>query len=95
MGVDEDYSTCANKELFEEIGIKTNLEFLGKHYMELDDGRKHFIAYFKGEYDGEFTLDPNEVAKVKFFSKEEIEKMIQDSKKLHPECLFTLKEYFL
>src|SRR3989338_8947820 len=33
----ENYAFCANRELFEEIGIKTKLTFLGKHYIELDD----------------------------------------------------------
>ena len=91
----EDYDTCANRELFEETGIKTDLEFLGKHYLELDDGRTHFIAFFKGRYAGETNINPREVSKVKFFSKEEIRKMINRGKKFHPECLFALKKYFL
>lgn len=92
---DEDYAACANRELFEETGIKTELAFLGKEYIELDDGRKHFIAFFKGNYDGDFKIDPNEVLKVKFFSTREIRKMIDKGEKFHPECLFGLKKYFL
>ncbi|MBC8494891.1 NUDIX domain-containing protein [archaeon] len=91
----ENYDTCANRELFEETKIKSKLEFLGKHYIELDDGRKHFIAFFKGQYNGEINIDPNEVAKVKFFSKEEIMKIIDKDENIHPECLFALKKYFL
>ena len=91
----EAYGACAHRELYEEVGIKTKLGFLGKHYIELDDGRKHFSAFFKGEYKGELTIDPNEVAEATFFSIAEIKNMINDGTKFHPECLFGLKQYFL
>ncbi len=91
----EDYDTCANRELFEEIGIKTELTFLGKHFIELDDGRKHFIAFYKGKFDGKLNLDPNEVSDVAFFSVDQIKDMVQRGEKFHPECLFALQKYFL
>jgi len=91
----EDYATCAHRELYEETAIKTELVFLGKHYIELDDGRKHFIAFFKGKYNGKMKIDSNEVSKVQFFSTKEIKKMIENNEKIHPECLFALKKYFL
>ena len=67
---------------------------MGKHYIELDDGRKHFAAFFKGKYDGEFDIDPNEVSKVQFFTKDGINNMINNGEKFHPECLFVLNKYF-
>lgn len=91
----EDYATCADRELFEETGIKTELKFLGKHYIELDDGRRHFTAFFSGQYNGKTKIDPNEVTKVKFFPTETIRKMIVEKEKIHPECLFALERYFL
>ena len=91
----EDYVTCANRELFEEIGIKTDLVFLGKEYIELGDGRKHFITFFKGKLSGDFMIDPEEVSKIEFFSTNKILKMIDNKEKFHPECLFALKKYFL
>ncbi len=91
----EDYATCAQRELFEEIGIKTKLIFLGKHFIKLDDGRKHFNAFFKGKSKGRINIDPKEVSKVVFFSVEKIREMIKDGEKIHPECLFGLKKYFL
>lgn len=90
----EDYLVCAQRELYEETGIKTNLEFLGKHYIELSDGRKHFISFYKGKYDGEFNIDLNEVKKINFFTIDEIKQMIIAEEKFHPECLFALKKYF-
>lgn len=91
----EDYNTSAKRELFEEVGIKTELKFLGKQYFELDDGRKHFMAFYQGKYEGKIKIDPHEVSKAKFFTKQEIHKMIKKSEKIHPECLFGLKKYFL
>jgi NADH pyrophosphatase NudC (nudix superfamily) len=84
----------AHRELKEEIGVETDLVFLGKHFIKLDDGRKHFIAFFRGKMQGEIKIDPQEVSKVEFFSKDQIQKMIDDGEKFHPECLFALKKYF-
>ena len=53
------------------------------------------IAFFKGTYDGNIKIDPSEVKKVQSFSLEDIQRMIEQGKKLHPECLVGLKEYFL
>lgn len=91
----EKYLDCAKRELFEEIGVKTKLELLGKHYIELDDGRKHFSAFYKGIYNGEFEIDLNEVTKVQFFTKSDVKKMIDDGESMHPECRFVFKKYFI
>ena len=91
----EDYATGAARELFEEVGIKTELVFLGKHFIKLDDGRKRFIAFFKGQYNGKIKVDPREVSKAIFFAKDDIKRMIKSGEKIHPECLFGLKKYFL
>ncbi len=90
----EDYAEAAKREMFEEIGVKTALTFLGKDYIELPDGRRHINANFKGTYDGQMKIDPNEVERVQFFSLEEVRKMIS-RRKVHPECVFGLKKYFL
>ena len=79
----------------EEIGISVDLEFLGKDYFELNDGRRHFNATYQGFYDGEFNIDLNELDSIKFFSKEELKEMIQNKEKFHPECLFALEKYIL
>lgn len=90
----ETYEDCAQRELLEEVGIKTDLSFVGKHYIELDDGRKHFVAFFRGEYDGDPEIDPNEVQAARFFSLARIRQMIEEGERFHPECLLALRKYF-
>ena len=89
----ESYNICANRELFEEIGIKTKLEFLGKDYFKLPDGRHHFISSYKGTYNKEFKLDKTEVSDVQFFSFEQIKELIKNKEKIHHGCLFALEKY--
>jgi 16S rRNA (adenine1518-N6/adenine1519-N6)-dimethyltransferase len=91
----EEYPAAARRELFEETGIRTKLKFLGKHYIEMDDGRKHFIAFFKGQYDGKTQIAPMEVADLKPFTKPKIQEMIRQGDKIHPECELGLKKYIL
>ena len=91
----EDYVDGAKREMLEEIGVKTELEFIDKYLFKADGGRRYFSSLFKGKFSGKFKIDPNEGTEVKFFSKSEIEKMIETGEKIHPECLFALKKYFL
>ncbi len=91
----EDVLKSAKRELYEEIGVKTELMFLGKHLIELPDERSHMSSYFKGVYDGKMKIDPKEVEKVQFFSVQEIKRMINKKGKIHPECAFGLKRHFL
>jgi isopentenyldiphosphate isomerase len=91
----EDYLVSAQRELFEEAGIETELKFLDKVFFELDDGRKHFNAYFIGTFDGDIKIDLNEVSQVRAFSKQELREMVKDESKFHPECVYGLKKYVL
>jgi isopentenyl-diphosphate delta-isomerase len=91
----ENYLEGALREMKEELGISVELDFLGKDYFELDDGRKHYHATFIGYYDGEFNIDLNELDSIKFFPLEKIKEIISSKEKFHPECLFTLKKYIL
>ncbi len=91
----EEYRATAERELYEETGIRTELAFLGKHYIELDDGRRHFNAFFRGTSDERPKIDPVEVERLQSFSPDEIRDMIKEGAKIHPECLFALKRYFL
>lgn len=96
-GVDagETYGQAAQRELMEEIGVKTSLEFLAKDFFLFEDGSSEFISIYTGTYNGTFHLDPNEVEAVEFFSKEKILSMLESGEKFHPECVYVLKKYFL
>lgn len=78
----EDYETAAYRELEEELGVKSaELTLLGKFYTEGQIGAKNikrFNAVFKARYDGEFTLQKEEVEKVKWFNLEELYKEIEE-----------------
>lgn len=91
----EDYLVSAQRELFEEAGIKTELKFLEKVFFELDDGRKHFNAYFVGNYDGDIKIDSGEVSEVRAFSLDELKEMVKNESLFHPECVYGLKKYVL
>jgi len=91
----ESYEAAAKRELLEEIGVFSSL-ILVDHYVYQDPrGMKKFIALFETLSDGLFTVAPEEVEKVDFFSLEKIKKMISDGEKLSPELLFILNQRYL
>lgn len=94
-GIDdgEDEKQAAEREVQEELGIESKVNFIGqKKYTypawKPDTIREADLWLYKMKHNGPFTPDLNEVEKVEFFSLEEIEKMIQSGQKFHPE--FTL-----
>ena len=78
----EDYETAAYRELSEELGIRTaKLTLFKKFYTDGQIGKKiikRFNTIFKAKYAGEFTLQSDEVEKVKWFSKDELYKEIEE-----------------
>lgn len=93
----ESYENCAKRELFEEVGIKIkSLILLGKHDFVYERGRKRISCAFIGEVDSKhLEIDAVEVAEARWFSIDEIKKMIENNEKFHPECEFLLKKYLL
>ncbi|NCN87753.1 MAG: NUDIX domain-containing protein [Candidatus Pacebacteria bacterium] len=76
----------AHTELKEELGFDTDLTFLKKELHRYDH-ESHFMYYYLGRYNGEkLVLEKAEVEKTSFFSKDELEKLIESNKlvnKLH------------
>ena len=96
-GVDaeEDYQTAARRELQEELGIQTNLQYLGKDLFEYKSGKKQYIGVFKGMYNNnDFIIDPDEIEGVRFLSAKEIQEMIQRGEPFHPDLVYVFKKYF-
>ena len=93
----ESYQDCAKRELFEEIGIQVEyLNLLKKHHFTLDNNRKRInSSYVAIIEETKILIDPVEVADARWFSISEINKMIENNEKFHPECEFLLKQYLL
>lgn len=106
----ETYEHAALREFREELGTSTDIAFLGKNRFEYKnfavktadskpfiigpEGFVKMISTFKASFNGPFRLNPDEVEKVEFFSRDKIREMIQKGENLHPELLFLLKNYF-
>ncbi|HLD84923.1 MAG TPA: NUDIX domain-containing protein [archaeon] len=91
----ETWKEAALRELKEEIGIEAELKELGKDiYQKPETNLRKIIGSFTANYDGNFYIDGHEVEAIKFFSMEEIRKMVKNGEKFHPEFLFLLEKYF-
>lgn len=68
----ESYLQAVIRELKEEVGVKNiKLEFISKRLIEFEKERE-MDTLFKGIYNGEFTIDSNEVEGVYYFNKSQI-----------------------
>lgn len=90
----EEYNQAALREYQEELGVQSDLDFLGKDFYQIPGRPNKFLVTFKTRFDGPFRPNPKEVEKVSFFTIDEIKKMVENGEKIHPELLFLLKRYF-
>lgn len=104
----ESYKEAALRELDEEIGINAEVNLVYKDLYEYTDeyddpsinkrgiqkGLKKFLATLKAVHNGPFKINPEEVEKAEFFSLEEIQEMINNGERFHPELLFILNKHF-
>lgn len=89
----EDNAKAAERELWEEIGIKAPIEFIGEFIYHGEKSTDYMYVY-RAEHEGPFNPDPNEVADVVFRSLEEIKTMIASGAKFRPDFLFVLNKIF-
>lgn len=94
VSAEETYEQAAEKEFFEELGVKTKMTLIGKDLYTDGQGLELFLTTFKTTYEGPFTLEAGKVDEVKFFPIEEVKAMIDQGEAFHPELLFLLKKYF-
>jgi len=80
----EDFDAAAKRGLKEELDVELALELIILiHKIESKYSRyfdNELVKTYKGVYDGQMKLDPNEVADGKFFKIEEVNKMIKEKK---------------
>lgn len=90
----ENYEEAALREFTEELGTNTAINLLGNDIYSEEGKPKKFLAAYKTIFNGPFEINPEEVEKVEYFSLKEIQKMINEGEKFHPELLFLLQKYY-
>lgn len=98
-GIDEGETELesANREMKEELGIESELEFIAhKHYTydawKPGVTREVDIWLYRTTYNGEFHLNLDEVTDIVFKSIDEIKEMVNSGEKFHPELLLVFKD---
>mgnify|MGYP001579177302 CR=1 FL=1 len=86
----ETYQEAAERELFEEIGIKTKIFFAEKFLLRMENQTEMEVTY-KAQHNGPFKIDASEVEEVKFFEVEEIKNILNQISSYAIECLKRMK----
>lgn len=85
----ETYLDAAKRRLQEELGISAELTERFHFLYKADVGQglwEHELDYvFTGEYNGDFTLNPEEVADIKYISIDELKREIEESPERYTE----------
>lgn len=87
---------AAIREMQEELGIQLKLEpYVEDWFDSVDEiDLRKLLVTFKANSNGPFRLFKDEVEKVKFFSIDEIKRMISTGKRIHPELKFLVEKCF-
>lgn len=88
----ESYETAALRELQEEMGVELPIMFVTKTSFVDPRGIKKFIGVYAARSNGPFTLSPDEVDQVQWFSRVETERLLQDEP-CHPQLTFVLQHF--
>lgn len=83
---------CAIKEMGEEIGIKADLEYLGKFIVD-DEVEHEMVNVFFGRSNGPFKFLKSEIEKAEFFDVEKL-KIEFNNMKMTPHCKKALEIVF-
>lgn len=95
----ETYEIAAQREMFEEIGVKTPLTFVGKfrstHPNEFDIVDS-YIGVFTGTiaHDTPLIIDTEEVQAIRWFSPDELHTLAADHESVTPNLTITYEKFF-
>ena len=64
----ETVEQAALREFYEETGVHAPIRFLFKDVFVDHRGMSKFLYFFRTDYEGPFNVNPEEVAKVEFFT---------------------------
>jgi isopentenyldiphosphate isomerase len=94
VGTGETYEQNARRELFEELGIKTELTYLFD--FRFGDEKSKFLAkVFMCKYDGKPTLQETEIEQGSFFSLEKLKRTLQANPELFTkDSIEMIRKYF-
>ncbi|MFH1173335.1 MAG: NUDIX domain-containing protein [bacterium] len=92
----ESYEQAALREMAEEANLQLPMQFLYKDIYDdvFQRGLRKFLGVFQACHDGGFSLDSDEVDEFGFFSLAQIQEMVDQGEKFHPELLFLLRKYY-
>jgi 8-oxo-dGTP pyrophosphatase MutT (NUDIX family) len=92
----ETYKQAALREYQEELGLVSDLKFLGYDFYSVPSSPlQKFLTTFSTNFNGIFNPDKKVISEVAAFDIAEITKMIKAGEKFHPELLFILQKYYL
>ena len=86
-----------NRELQEELGISTPVEFIGKTLYQMPNCPefKKILYVYKTQISDDVNFNKKVVKEVEFYSKDEINKMLESEEKIHDELIFLFKKFFI
>lgn len=87
----ETYEQAALREFEEELGTTAELRHLRKDRYADHRGITKFLTTYTAQYEGPFEVNPEEVDRIEFFSRDKLRQMVADGEKFHPELLFLLE----
>ena len=90
----ETTEAAAKREMMEEIGVDLPLEYVfdAEYLPPTLPGVIKFLTIYQATYNGPFSPDPNDVAKVEYFPLSEIVLMPERGERFHPELSFLLQK---
>lgn len=92
----ESYEHSAQRELLEEAGIKSVLEFIAKDFFAAPTPNRpnKFLGIYQGRHEGPLNPNPSEVELMSFMSLDAVNEKLKQGEPFHPEFEFILRKHF-
>lgn len=89
----ESYEEAAAREMKEEIGVILDLEKIADE-IYTNNGLKMFQRIYKTKFDGQLSTSDPDIERFEYKSLSEVQDMINNGEKFHPEFMVILKKYY-
>lgn len=89
----ESYEEAALRELQEELGVRTELTKIDESPYDHYKMRK-FLEVYRGLWNGEFSLNEDEVAGGRWFAVNEVKEMVKKNDFIHPELAHVIERLY-